>query len=112
MTSKEILDDLLKELEAHPEQNIEDLLVAKAKEYNLSEDSLDILRDSFKIIDRISDQRHILANVRKEHGTRDTYISNSVAKLESTLPESKLMTIKNAIREVLTSLFKKQEERL
>ncbi len=107
---EEILTNLLKEVEQTPNMSVEDVLVKKTSEYGLSDEEKQILLDAFKFIDKITKEHQLLAEVRKEGGTRDSYISNSVTAIANGKSEEQFKEIVQAVNEVANTQVQNTKE--
>lgn len=106
MEINEIIVTLLQEVETNPQKNVEQILIEKAREFNLSEDMLSTLAESFKIIDRISEKRKELVSFRAQGGTRDAFIANSVKTISDKLSDEQVAVLANAIEDTTNHLTK------
>jgi hypothetical protein len=100
MNMEDIITALLQEVENNPKAQIEDILVAKAAEYGLSEEDQKLLREAFSVVDKITEEHEKLNAIREAGGTRDAYIGQSVRQLAEKTSEGQFEKIAKAINEV------------
>lgn len=100
MNMEDIITALLKEVENNPQAQIEDILVAKAAEYGLSEEDQKLLKEAFGVVDKITEEHEKLNAIREAGGTRDAYIGQSVRQLAERTSEEQFHEIAKAVNEV------------
>ena len=100
MNMEDIITALLKEVENNPQAQIEDILVAKAAEYGLSEEDQKLLKEAFGVVDKITEEHEKLNAIREAGGTRDAYIGQSVHQLAEKTSEEQFNEIAKAVNEV------------
>jgi len=111
MNMEEILDALLTEVEAHPEQNIEEILIAKANKYELSKESIEKLKNAFLLIDKIDQKQNELNDAYREGKTREQFVHEQLDAQFSRVKEAENNStfweeLLNKIKELIVNLIK------
>ena len=113
MKFQEILENLLKELENHPDLSAEEILRKKVRELNLSQEDIKEIVDANEYISEFDKTVTEIEEARENGIERQEYLNQRVEKALSELTEQKrsifIESLSNSGEEMIDDIIKEQE---
>ena len=108
---EEILKSILATVEAHPGQSVESTIKTLGSKFNLTEDELSEILESFSILDSINEKAIDLENARKEGMTRNGWVTKQLETITEAAGDESVEVIsqmgegiENAVKELNKNL--------
>ena len=89
MKFRDVLDDLLKEMEQHPNLSVEELLKKRATELALSDADVNDIDLSNQLIDDFDKMSKEMGVARKQNVTRQQFVVEKLEQIIEKCPEEK-----------------------
>lgn len=89
MKFRDVLDDMLKEMEQHPNLSVEELLKKKAAELALSDADVNDIELSNQLIDDFDKMSKEMGDARKQNVTRQQFVAEKLEQIIGKSPEEK-----------------------
>lgn len=89
MKFRDVLDDMLKEMEQHPNLSVEELLKKKAAELALSDADVNDIELSNQLIDDFDKMSKEMGDARKQNVTRQQFVAEKLEQIIGKGPEEK-----------------------
>ena len=89
---EEIFQNLLSEVEAHPDLSIEDVIDSLAGKYALSADDIAEIHEAFSMLNAINDKAIDLAEKKAEGRTRNGWVCSQLDSLSDRVGDDSVVT--------------------
>ena len=97
MTYDEIMTALLQAYEAHPEMEVEQIIAQVAQELGLGEKSLDSIKKSMVMLDKMQEKKESLETAHENCDSTKKWILSETAKITEGRTDDEIATITEAI---------------
>ena len=97
MTYDEIMTALLQAYEAHPEMDVEQIIVQVAQELGLGEKSMESIKKSMGMLDKMQEKKESLETAHENCNSTKKWILSETAKITEGRTDDEIATITKAI---------------